>query len=106
MKKDMSQMISETMKFLGKNYSQVQIEKLCDHLSVDSMRKNPSCNNDSLVEKAKSLNKNGKTSGDFKFIRKGVVGSFKNEFSNDMNTKFEGFMQHPTLQSQKFSYKI
>lgn len=106
MKMNMVKVVEQAMKFLGKNYSQEQIDKLCQHLSVDSMRLNPSCNNDGLVEKAKSLNSNGKTSGDFKFIRKGQVGSFREEFSTETNQKFEDFMQHPSLQINKFSYKI
>lgn len=106
MKTNMSQMVHEAMTFLGKNYSNQQIDELCKHLSVDSMRKNPACNNDSLVELAKSLNENGKTSGDFKFIRKGKVGSFLDEFSNDTNQKFDNFMQHPALFNNKFSFKI
>lgn len=106
MKTDMSQMINQTMTFLGKNYSLQQIEKLCDHLSVDSMRANPSCNNDSLVEMAKSVNENGKVSGDFKFIRKGEVGSFKSEFTKDTNKKFDEFMTQQMLQSHQFAFKI
>lgn len=105
MKTDMAQMVKETMNFLGKSFSQQQIDKLCQHLSVDSMRANPACNNDTLVEKAKSLNENGKTSGDFMFIRKGEVGSCNEEFSSEMHQKFENFLQHPILQSNKFYYK-
>lgn len=105
MKTDMNQMVKKAMRFLGKKYSQEQIEKLCKHLSVDSMRANPACNNDSLVEKAKSLNANGATSGDFRFIRKGEVGSFNEEFSNEMHQRFDSFMQHITLLLNKFSYR-
>lgn len=105
MKTNMSLMVNEAMKFMGKNYSQEQVDKLCKHLSVDSMRANPACNNDSLVEKAKSVNNNGKTSGDFKFIRKGQVGSFRDEFSNDVRAEFEKYMTQKSLVEQKFYYK-
>lgn len=98
--------VKETMKFLGKSFSQQQIDQLCNHLSVDAMRLNPSCNNDSLVEKAKSLNENGKTSGEFKFIRRGEVGSFKEEFSNETNQQFEEFMHQKILENNNFSFKI
>lgn len=106
MKRNMDQMVKETMKFLGKNFSQREIDKLCQHLSVESMRNNPMCNNDSLVGLAKSLNKNGKTSGDFKFIRKGEVGSFREEFSHEVDRKFEDFMHHPSLKTNQFSFKL
>lgn len=106
MKTNMQQMVEDVMRFLGKKYSQQQVETLCKHLSVDSMRANPSCNNDTLVEKAKSLNKNGKTAGDFKFIRKGEVGSFREEFSQEMNQKFETFIGQVSLKNNHFCFKF
>jgi hypothetical protein len=106
MKTNMSKVVTEAAKFLGKTFTQQQIDELCKHLSVDSMRANPSCNNDSLVEMAKSFNKNGKTAGEFKFIRKGEVGSFKEEFSSEMDKKFESFMRQEILQRHQFSYNL
>lgn len=106
MKTNMQRMVEDVMRFLGKKYSQQQVETLCKHLSVDSMRANPSCNNDTLVEKAKSLNKNGKTAGDFKFIRKGEVGSFREEFSHEMNQKFENFIGQVSLKNNHFCFKF
>jgi Sulfotransferase domain len=106
MKTNMAKMVNEAMTFFEKNYSKEQIDELCKHLSVDSMRANSSCNNDSLVKLAKSLNKNGRTTGDFKFIRKGEVGSFKEEFSTNTDKKFENFMQHPSLNSNQFYFRI
>jgi Sulfotransferase domain len=106
MKFNMDGVVKKAMKFMGKTFSQLQIDELCMHLSVDSMRKNPTCNNDGLVEKAKSLNKNGKSSGSFKFIRKGEVGSFRDEFSNALDQKFDNFMRVPALQSTNFSFKL
>ncbi|CRL08568.1 CLUMA_CG021369, isoform A [Clunio marinus] len=106
MKKNMAKIVEETMKFLEKNYSNDQVMKLCRHLSVESMRANPACNNDLLVEKAKFLNRNGQISGDFKFIRKGIVGSYKDEFSQQVHKKFDAFMQHPPLKSNQFTYRI
>lgn len=106
MKTDMPKMIRQTTDFLGKSFSDQAVDKLCHHLSVESMRANPSCNNDSLVEMAKSVNKNGKASGDFKFIRKGEVGSFKGEFSQDTDKKFDEFMAQQVLRSHHFAFKI
>lgn len=106
MKTNMAKMVKEAMEFFEKKFTNEQIDELCKHLSVSSMRANPSCNNDSLVELAKSFNENGKTAGDFKFIRKGEVGSFKEEFSIDTDLKFESFMQQSSLQINQFSFKI
>lgn len=107
MKRDMCSVIKKAVKFLGKSFSDDEIKKLSKHLSVESMRLNPSCNNDLLVEKAKSLNGNGKTSGNFKFIRSGKVGSFDEEkFDEKIVENFEEFMKYPAFKDFNFSYKI
>lgn len=105
MKNNGDKAVKEVMKFLGKRFTQQQVDKLCEHLSVESMRLNPACNNDSLVSLAKSLNENGKTAGDFSFIRKGKVGSFKEEFSYETNQLFDEFMQQECLRNNQFSFK-
>lgn len=105
MKTNMAHMVKQTMTFLSKIYSDHEVDKLCHHLSVDSMRANPSCNNDSLVQLAKSLNKNGKDAGEYKFIRKGQVGSFRDEFSRDTDQKFDEFMRLPVLHCSQFAFK-
>lgn len=106
MKRNMHGVTHEVMKFFNKNFSDEQINILCKHLSVDSMRKNPSCNNDALVERAKSLNANGKSSGSFKFIRNGQVGAYKSEFVKEINDEFDAFMKKTSLFDDSFSYKI
>ena len=106
MKRNLDQVVKKANKFLGKNYTQQQIDELCKHLSVDSMRANPSCNNDSLVAKAKTLNKKLTMNGNYQFIRKGEVGSFKDEFTMETDKKFESFMQHPSLNQNQFTFKI
>lgn len=107
MKRNMTEVIKETMQFLNKNYSEEEIENLAKHLSVESMRANASCNNDALVEMAKKLNENGKSSGDFKFIRQGKIGSFDEEkFNEKIVENFETFMNHLSLKENNFTYKI
>lgn len=102
----MSEVIKEAMKFLGKSFTEEEVTKLCKHLSVESMRANPSCNNDGLVEMAKSLNGNGKTSGEFKFIRRGQVGSFKEEFNEELDGMFENYLRQQELIDNGFQYKF
>lgn len=107
MKRNMSKVIKEAMNFLEKNYSEEEIEKLAKHLSVESMRANASCNNDALVEMAKKLNENGKSSGNFKFIRQGKIGSFDQEiFPEKIVGNFETFMNQSALKEKKFTYKV
>lgn len=106
MKRDMCSVIKKAVKFLDKDFSDEAIEKLAKHLSVESMRANPSCNNDALVETAKKLNGNGKTSGNFKFIRNGQVGSFDEEnFDEKIVEDFESFMNYPAFKKYNFTYK-
>jgi hypothetical protein len=105
MKRNMPNVVRSAMKFLNKSFTDEEVEKLCQHLSVESMRANPACNNDGLVEKAKSMNGNGKSSGDFKFIRKGEVGSHKTEFNETLNEQFGAFMQQRCLIENNFVYK-
>lgn len=106
MKSNTDKVVKQTAKFLGKSFTQQQIDKLCEHLSVDKMRANPACNNDSLVEMAKSVNGNGKASGDFKFIRRGEVGSYKDDFTIELHKKFENFTQQSSLDQHQFSHRI
>lgn len=50
--------------FLGKKLTQDQIERLCDHLSIENFKKNPSVNSEEL----RPL---GVVAKDETFIRKG-----------------------------------
>lgn len=104
MKRNMRGVVRKAMKFFDKNFSDEQIEKLCNHLSIESMRVNPSCNNDGLVEKAKSLN--GKANDNFRFIRKGEVNTFLDEkFSSEIIGKFDALMSRKSLSDNDFAYK-
>lgn len=57
MKQNLKTIIKNTMKFLGKDFTEEQIETLNEHLSFDTMKKNTSCNNELLVEIQKKSNK-------------------------------------------------
>ena len=58
MKDNIEFVIEKCVLFFNKSYTQDQIQRLAKHLSFDSMRANPSCNNDVLVQTAKTLNNN------------------------------------------------
>lgn len=107
MKRDMKSVVKELLEFMGKEFSEEEIDKLCEHLSIDSMRLNPSCNNDLLVKQCMKLN--GRQNGDteWKFIRKGEVGSYKNEeYSNEILDLFELYVNDPILRKNDFEYKF
>jgi sulfotransferase len=104
MKVNLAQVVEKTMKFLDKNYSQDQIEKLCKHLSFESMRSNPMLNHETFINWVKS-DEEHKINEDFKFMRKGQVGSGKEELSERHNQLFESYMKHPDFERFGFSYK-
>lgn len=55
MRRDLRAVIRSTAKFLNKDIDNNQIELLFDHLQVESMRNNPSCNQDDLVFMSSAL---------------------------------------------------
>lgn len=44
MKSDLKNSIKKTADFLGKSISNEEIEQLNEHLQLEAMKKNPSCN--------------------------------------------------------------
>lgn len=107
MKRNLEQEVKKTMKFLGKAYSQQQIQKLCQHLSFESMRNNPSCNAEYLVKhlKQKVTDKN-LSKEEFSFIRKGQIGSYEQELTHEENAKLNTLIVDPKLEKFEFKYKF
>jgi hypothetical protein len=96
MKRNLGHEVKRTMEFLSRSFSQAEIDKLCDYLSFDSMKANPSCNFQVLNE----------TGGEkFQFIRKGETGAYKKEMNADENEKFDAFMTRDEFGSNNFAYK-
>lgn len=58
MKRDIKTVVRNTAEFLNKEFTDEQVDVLSDHLSFDSMKKNVSCNNTSLVKQAMDHNGN------------------------------------------------
>ena len=107
MKSDMASVVKEVAKFLGKEYSDEEVDNLCNHLSIDSMRLNPSCSNDILVKKCMELNGKDFHEEKFRFIRKGEIGSYKSEnFSPEILESFEKFIDDEKLKEYGFVYKM
>ncbi|KAJ6638675.1 Luciferin sulfotransferase [Pseudolycoriella hygida] len=79
MKKDLLGVIEKTAEFLGKSYSEKELFKLADHLSFDSMKESSSFDLAQWVG----------TKTDFRFIRKGIVGSYREEMSQEYIDKFD-----------------
>lgn len=71
-------------KFLNKELHDDGIDKLMDHLSFESMRNNDAVNNKRVFNTEKK-NK-------FPFIRKGIVGDYKNQMSNETIRNFDDWI--------------
>jgi hypothetical protein len=105
-KKDLDGEVKKVAEFLGKKYSQEEIDNVCNHLSVDSMRKNPSCNYVDIIDAIKSAGGCEASDEKFQFIREGKTGSHKKEMSEDQIKKFDQYMNHPDFEKHGFAYKF
>uniref|UniRef100_A0A1B0DMR5 Sulfotransferase domain-containing protein n=1 Tax=Phlebotomus papatasi TaxID=29031 RepID=A0A1B0DMR5_PHLPP len=92
MKKDHPSVIKRTAEFLGKSYTDEQITNLANHLSFENMSQNRSVN---FKDEMKGFQKmfNMKSDNDFNFIRKGKVGSFREEMSAERIEMFDNWIQ-------------
>ncbi|XP_052873036.1 luciferin sulfotransferase-like [Anopheles cruzii] len=99
MKRDLCGVIAKVSRFLGRQYTATQIEELSNHLSVDSMRNNKSCNMDDLLEWAKKTNyseERQKMDNDFRFIRSGTVGTYKQDMDEAYIRRFAEYEARAT----------
>lgn len=83
---DLPSIILQTAKFLGKELTQDQVSQLTHHLSFEQMSKNPAVNYEDVVSNMRNLHG---TFHDSKFMRKGQVGSYKEEMTPEMLEKFD-----------------
>ncbi|XP_055905170.1 sulfotransferase 1 family member D1-like [Eupeodes corollae] len=108
MKKDLTSEVLKVSKFLEKILTNEELEGLVEHLTFDKMKDNQSCNNSKWVEKIQ--NSCGVEKKPMRvFIRKGKVGSYKEDLNNDLiqaledwtekSTKFNGINPNEILYS-------
>ncbi|XP_059623032.1 luciferin sulfotransferase-like [Phlebotomus argentipes] len=92
MKRDHPSVIRKTAEFLGKSFSDEQIETLAEHLTFDKMTKNGSVN---FQEEMKGFAKllNIKKDENFNFIRKGKVGGYHDEMTEERIEMFDSWIQ-------------
>ncbi|XP_058118159.1 luciferin sulfotransferase-like [Anopheles ziemanni] len=103
MKKDLRGVLPRVCQFFGKSFSDEQLDELAVHLSFDEMKKNPSTNNDNMVRSAMKMN--GREGEQFEFMRKGIVGDFRNELSEEYIAKFDQFIASQ-LAGSDFNYNL
>uniref|UniRef100_T1GQK1 Sulfotransferase domain-containing protein n=1 Tax=Megaselia scalaris TaxID=36166 RepID=T1GQK1_MEGSC len=93
MKKDLKIIVLKVSAFLGKEYSEADINKLVNHLDFNNMKDLPAVSHRiELEEFKKEYNiKDEDVIKDAKFMRKGVVGSYKKEMSEELLQKIDSW---------------
>jgi len=89
MKKDLPSIVRATAKFLGKSLTEVQLEKLVGHLSFESMKKNAAVNYDAVTDYLTNLHGQARKTH---FVRKGKLGSWKEELSPESIQKLDDWI--------------
>jgi len=89
MKKDLPSIIRQTAEFVGKTLSDEQVNILEKHLSFESMKNNPSVNYEDIVGNMRKMHG---TAHNSKFMRKGKVGSWKDEMTPEMVAKLDAWI--------------
>ncbi|CAK1581636.1 unnamed protein product [Parnassius mnemosyne] len=84
--KDLPACVRRVAKFLGKEITKEQIEKLCEHLKIDNFKKNKSVNYDNL----KGI---GLLNEKESFIRKGKVGGWRDYFDEKMTEQAQRWIE-------------
>ncbi|XP_038215741.1 sulfotransferase 1C4-like [Zerene cesonia] len=85
MSKDLPATVRRVMEFFGKKFSDDQLNRLIDHLSIESFKSNPSVNYDVMKEL-------GIMVGAKEFIRKGKAGGWRDYFDEEMTLQAEKWM--------------
>lgn len=87
-------------KFMDKTLTERDYDALCDFLSVEKLRENKCFNFEQIIER-KNYEQNGT-----RFVRKGIVGDWKNHMSDTMAAKFDKWIEESTRGTDlTFSYK-
>ncbi|CAH0560336.1 unnamed protein product [Brassicogethes aeneus] len=84
--KDMRSTILKVCKFLGKSYTDAEIDRLVEHMKIDNFKKNESVNRDYFDFRPQS-------DSDRNFVRKGKVGSHKELFSKELNERANNWIR-------------
>ncbi|KAG5669540.1 hypothetical protein PVAND_017427 [Polypedilum vanderplanki] len=96
---NIAETILKVVKFLGKEISEENLKLLKEHLKIENMRKNDSCNRKELF---KELNVNSNPED---FIRKGKSGNYKDEMPEEFIEKFKIWMEEFKEMKSSFENK-
>ncbi|XP_013145972.1 PREDICTED: estrogen sulfotransferase-like [Papilio polytes] len=85
--KDLPAAVRRVADFLGKSFTKEEIDKLCEHLSIDNFKNNKSVNYDVMKELG-ILISDGQS-----FIRKGKAGGWRDYFDEEMALEADKWME-------------
>ncbi|XP_065090938.1 luciferin sulfotransferase-like [Ochlerotatus camptorhynchus] len=94
MKKNLAKILLQVCQFFGKTFTPMQLAELEQHLSFDSMKANSSANNQTLVTQMEAATG---VPNDFRFMRKGQVGGYKDELPAEFINKLDEFIRDQLL---------
>lgn len=104
MKMDLGSVIRDVSLFLNKKVTDQQVVQMTDHLSFDKMKDNPACNHVKEFESMKAAS--GRDVDEFRFVRRGIVGSHKDELPHSVIQEFDEWthdnLQHLNLSMNDF----
>ncbi|EAT42076.1 AAEL006344-PB [Aedes aegypti] len=101
MKRNLPEVIQKVCHFFGKSYTKEQLTDLEKHLMFDTMKANNAANNVALVAEVQS---GMGISTDFKFMRKGQIGAYKEELPEEFIVKLDEFIRYQLLGTE-FKYR-
>lgn len=101
MKRNLAKVIQDVCNFFGKTFTSSQLAELKQHLMFDTMKENKSANNQILVTQFQAALG---VPNDFKFMRKGQVGGYKDELPAAFVNKLNDFVRNE-LHGKEFKYR-
>ncbi|XP_070498411.1 sulfotransferase 1B1-like [Chironomus tepperi] len=93
MKRNLDQEVKKVVKFMEKDYSQDEIDKLCVHLSFDSIKNNKMINKEEIIKQVMEMTGREYNPEKYTFIRKGKVGGYKKELTIEQNELMDEYIK-------------
>lgn len=104
MKRNLKEVVEKVAAFFNKSFSSEDIDKLCDHLKFESMQNNKATNKaDVIANMNRALGAEG---NQYKFIRKGKVGSHKEELTLEQIEMLDSYVKQIDSDNTDFKYKF
>lgn len=86
----MDEELKKIMSFLGKSYTDQQLEQLKEHMQIENFKKNLSVNTGLKHEELGLIVENKRN----QFIRNGKVGGYKEYFDEEMEKEAQQWISH------------